>query len=87
MKMSKNQDDEAREVLLSLWNKGPAMPVELAAQCYSFPEDVAAVLKSLGTAGLVETRPIARSKWGGALVYLSDQGRYYVIHDLLRDRA
>jgi hypothetical protein len=78
-------EKEAREVLLSLWNRGPAMPVELAAQCYSFPDKVVSVLRNLGTAGLIEMRPVGRSRWGGSLVYLSEEGRYHVRHDLLRD--
>ncbi|MFQ5854047.1 MAG: hypothetical protein ACE5LU_00165 [Anaerolineae bacterium] len=73
----------ARQLLLNLYNKGPAMPVELAAQCYSFPDEVAPTLKSLGEAGLLEIRPVAGSQFGGSLVYLSDLGRYRVRHDLL----
>ena len=85
--MTDHLGDSAREVLINLWKKGPAMPVELAAQCYSFPDEVAAIIKSLGTAGLVESRPIVRSRPGGSLIYLSEQGRYHVRHDLLRESA
>ena len=75
--------EQARQVLLNLYNKGPAMPVELAAQCYSFPDEVTPTLRSLGEAGLVEMHPITRGGVGGSLVYLSDRGRRHVTHDLL----
>jgi DNA-binding MarR family transcriptional regulator len=81
--MPEHLDEAARRVLLMLWNKGPAMPVELAAQCYSFPDEVAPTLKQLEDAGLVEMKPITRSGWGSSLVYLSDLGRHHVTHDLL----
>lgn len=81
--MAEHLGEEARQLLLSLYRKGPAMPVELAAQCYSFPDEVASTLKSLGEAGLVEMRPVVGSVFGGSLVYLSDLGRYRVRHDLL----
>ncbi|MFQ5343528.1 MAG: hypothetical protein ACE5F6_18470 [Anaerolineae bacterium] len=81
--MSEHLDDAARSVLLALWNRGPAMPVELAAHCYTFPDEVATTLKSLGEAGLVEMKPITRSGMGSSLVYLSERGRYHVAHDLL----
>ncbi len=79
-------ENGAREVLLSLYDKGPALPVELAAHCLSFPEEVAAILKELGEAGLVETHPIGRSKWGGCLIYLSDAGQERVQRELLKER-
>lgn len=75
--------EEARRVLLSLYNRGPAMPVELAAQCYSFPDQVTPILKSLEEAGLVEMKTITRGGIGGSLVYLSERGRYRVTHELL----
>ncbi|MFQ5595293.1 MAG: hypothetical protein ACE5HA_14195 [Anaerolineae bacterium] len=81
--MSEHLDEAARQVLLALWNKGPAIPVELAAHCYTFSDEVASTLRLLGEAGLVEMRPITRSGLGSSLVYLSDRGRYRVMHDLL----
>lgn len=81
--MSAHLGEEARRVLLNLYNRGPAMPVELAAQCFSFPDEVAPTLKSLEEAGLVEMRPITRGGLGGSLIYLSEQGRYRVRRDLL----
>lgn len=81
--MPQHLDETARRLLLILWNKGPAMPVELAAQCYAFPDEVAPTLKYLEGAGLVEVRPVTRSGLGSSLVYLSDLGRYHVTHDLL----
>lgn len=81
--MPEHLDEKARRVLLSLYTKGPAMPVELAAQCYSFPDEVTPTLKSLEEAGLVEMRPITRGGMGGSLVYLSPRGRNRVQRDLL----
>lgn len=81
--MPEHLDEIARRLLLTLWNKGPAMPVELAAQCYTFPDEVAPTLKYLEDAGLVEMRPITRSGLGSSLVYLSELGRYHVIQELL----
>ena len=83
--MPEHLDDAARRVLLMLWNKGPAMPVELAAQCYSFPDEVAPTLKSLEQAGLVEMRPVTWKGVGGELVCLSNQGRQWVRRDLLSE--
>lgn len=81
--MPEHLGEAARQVLLSLYNRGPAMPVELAAQCYSFPDEVTPTIKSLEEAGLVEMRPIMRGGLGGSLVYLSERGRRRVTHDLL----
>lgn len=81
--MSDNLGDAARRVLLNLYNKGPAMPVELAAQCYSFPDEVTPTIRSLQEAGLVEMRRITRGGIGGSLVYLSNRGRYHVRQVLL----
>lgn len=81
--MADDLGERARRVLLSLYNKGPAMPVELAAQCYSFPDEVTSTLKVLEEAGLVEMQPVIRSGLGGSLVYLSDMGRHRVKDDLL----
>jgi DNA-binding MarR family transcriptional regulator len=67
--------DGARQMLLNLYHKGPALPVELAARCYSFPDEILPTLRQLEEAGLVEMEPITRSGIGGALVYLSEQGR------------
>ncbi len=85
--MPEHLDEMARRVLLTLWNKGPAMPVELAAQCYSFPDEVAPTLKSLEQAGLVEMQLVTRSGVGGSLVYLSDQGRHLVKVNLLESSS
>jgi DNA-binding MarR family transcriptional regulator len=68
-------DDRVRRMLLNLYRKGPALPVELAARFYSFPDEIMPQLRELEEAGLIEMTPIARSRVGGALVYLSEQGR------------
>lgn len=85
--MSDDFGEAARRVLLSLYNKGPAMPVELAAQCYSFPDEVTPTIRSLEEAGLVEMRRITRGGMGGSLVYLSNRGRSHVRHALLGDES
>lgn len=81
--MPEHLEEEARTLLLNLYNKGPAMPVELAAQCYSFPDEVTPTLRLLREAGLVEMRRITRGGMGGSLVYLSERGQQRVRHDLL----
>lgn len=85
--MTENLGAQARQLLMTLWNRGPAMPVELAAQCYSFPDEITPTLKSLEQSGLVEMRPLNRSGMGGSLVYLSDLGRELVRRDLRGGRT
>lgn len=72
--MATQLDEHERRLLLALWQKGPAMPLELAARCYSFPDEVVQHLKTLRAEGLVEARTVNGGRIGGDLVYLSRKG-------------
>ncbi len=72
--MAAELGEHERELLLALWTKGPAIPLELAARCYSFPDEIAGYLRMLRTEGLVEARTVNGGSIGGDLVYLSRKG-------------
>jgi len=72
--MAVQLNEHERRLLLALWTKGPAMPLELAARCYSFPDEIAEPLKMLRAEGLVEARTVNGGRIGGNLVYLSRKG-------------
>lgn len=60
-----------QEILYNLLQKGPALPIELAAATLSLPEEIQPVLDMMQKEGVIEIRETGR----GRLVTLTARGR------------
>ncbi len=68
--------ERERNILEALLKKGPALPVELAARTYSFPEEIAEPLSKLEQDGLVERQPLK----AGEMIVLTEKGQKQMKH-------
>ena len=60
-----------RDILMALRQRGPALPIELAAETLSLPEEIAPLLEQMEREGVIAVREIR----GGQLVTLTSKGR------------
>lgn len=58
------------ESILQALSKGPALPIELAVQTFSFPEEIAKPLASLEQEGLIERQALRT----GEMIVLTQKG-------------
>jgi len=68
-----DHETEKREVSLlqALWQKGAALPVELAVRTFHFPEEIAQPLANLEQKGLVERQSLKT----GEMIVLTQKGQ------------
>lgn len=59
-----------RDILMALRQRGPALPIELAAETLSLPEEIAPLLEQMEREGVITIREIS----GGQLVALTPKG-------------
>ncbi len=75
MSQQLEQDQERtrlrRDILMALHQRGPALPIELAAETLSLPEEIAPLLEQMEREGVITVREIR----GGQLVALTPRGR------------
>jgi DNA-binding MarR family transcriptional regulator len=65
-------DQKVRQKILQvLESKGAVLPVELAVQTYSFPEEIAGVVSSLEQEGLIERQALK----AGEMIVLTQKGQ------------
>jgi DNA-binding MarR family transcriptional regulator len=65
-------DREVKQKILQvLESKGAVLPVELAVQTYSFPEEIAGVVSSLEQEGLIERQALR----AGEMIVLTQKGQ------------
>ncbi|RMF26909.1 MAG: hypothetical protein D6759_18720 [Chloroflexi bacterium] len=75
MKLLNAQIDETqRQLLQALWEKGPAMPLELAVRTFMLPDEIQQPLQELEKAGLVERHAFK----GGEMLVLTKLGQEIV---------
>ena len=63
-----------RQIIQSLHDKGPAMPLEIAVRVLVFPDEVGQPLAKLREKRLVQMSEISGAKFGNELVFLTQQG-------------
>lgn len=74
-----------RQIVQSLYDKGPCLLLELAVRVLKFPEEISQPVQELRDKGLIHAKPFSGGPFGGELLCLSEQGRE-VVH-LLRDEV
>lgn len=67
-----------RQIVQSLYDKGPCLLLELAVRVLKFPEDVNRPVQELRDKGLVQAETFSGGQFGGELLSLSEQGREIV---------
>ena len=76
---------EERAILLSLRERGPALPLEIAVRLLKMPEEVAQPLQRLSELGLVQANGVGDSLFGSNVLRLSDLGSQ--VTAILKDPA
>jgi hypothetical protein len=76
---------DERAILLSLRERGPGLPLEIAVRLLKMPEEVAQPLQHLSELGLVQANAVGDSVFGSNVLRLSDLGSQVVA--ILRDPA
>lgn len=71
-----------RQIVQSLYDKGPCLLLELAVRGLKFPDEISRPVQELRDKGLIHAEPFSGGQFGGELLSLSEQGRE-VVH-LLR---
>ena len=64
-------DETQRQLLQALWEKGPAMPLELAVRTFKLPDEIRQPLQELERAGLIERHAFK----GGEMLVLTKLGQ------------
>lgn len=76
---------DERAILLSLRERGPALPLEIAVRLLKMPEEVAQPLQNLSSLGLVQANGVGDSLFGSNVLRLSDLGSQ--VTAILKDPA
>lgn len=76
-------NDLQKELLISLWDKGPGLLLELAVQVLRFPEEIAHEVADPRALGLIKANRFSGGQLGNEVLMLSDQGHRMV--ELLRN--
>lgn len=84
LRLAQSTTGVQRQILFSLRDKGPGLPLEVAVRILKFPEDIAGDLRELRAQGLIRTDAFSGGQLGSEIIYLSDLGEQLV--DVLRDQ-
>jgi DNA-binding MarR family transcriptional regulator len=76
---------DERRILLSLRDRGPALPLEIAVRLLKMPNEIAEPLARLTERGLVQPNATNESAFGSNVLRLSDLGNQVVA--ILKDRS
>lgn len=76
---------DERKILVSLREKGPGLPLEVAVRILKMPEEVSAPLQHLAELELVQSDSYSNSAFGGNLVRLTELGSQ--VATFLADRS
>ncbi len=78
LEAARNLTPLQRQIVQSLYDKGPCLLLELAVRVLKFPEEVSQPVQELRDKGLIRTEAFSGGQFGGALLSLSEQGREIV---------
>lgn len=76
---------DERRILISLRDRGPALPLEIAVRVLKMPEEVSQPLQHLTDLGLVQSNGVGDNPFGNNVLRLSDLGNQVV--GVLKDRT
>jgi DNA-binding MarR family transcriptional regulator len=85
LEAARNLTPLQRQIVQSLYDKGPCLLLELAVRVLKFPEEVSQPVQELRDKGVIRTEAFSGGQFGGELLSLSEQGRE-IVH-LLRNEV
>ena len=85
LETARNLTPLQRQIVQSLYDKGPCLLLELAVRVLKFPEEVSQPVQELRDKGLIQTEAFSGGQFGAELLSLSEQGRE-IVH-LLRNEV
>ena len=83
MEMARTLTPLERQIIQSLHERGPAMPLEIAVRVLIFPDEVGQPLANLREKNLVQMSEISGARFGNELVFLTRYGEQlaHLLHD------
>src|SRR5215471_2762821 len=85
LETARNLTPLQRQIVQSLYDKGPCLLLELAVRVLKFPEEVSQPVQELRDQGLIQAEAFSGGQFGAELLSLSEQGRE-IVH-LLRSEV